>query len=301
MESNFFDHHPKLINFLPVAYFFSKRADSVEVFDCIETDLVWNKKYHLLKVDYSFDNYLKEIPKLKRLIDSALKSYFCTIWIKAASRDYLMDQGNFSEENLQNLISSFWDRYNETWGSLTAKQRHAVSEVYMYEDSIPWEEAAKNLKISFDSFRDRIEGAFKKFKIAFPELKCLKEKLSYREIHKQSNLQKDLFDHNRAKIMAPLFRIDPQTGVKTKISPRHGDLKEKPGLTDWKKQSIKALAETNTPVPDILDCDFFGGLFPESYFYRIKGESAFIGHGPDNIKLLKRLREEGREPSQRSE
>lgn len=291
VESNYFGNNPENISLRPCAYFLSKRANNTVVFSAIRNDLATRGLNQFLKDGFDYDVYQKEIPELKILIESALKDYFCTPWVRAATTEYLSSQGEFSKEQLQTHLDSFWKRYDQAWESLTTKQKNVLNEVYLFEETLSWEEAAKKIKISVDSFQDRIRGAVNKFKKAFPELFFLKEALNYRDIHKRNNLQRGLFDQTQANTVEKLYRIDPATNKKTEIAPRSGEPLLRKGLNLAFKEEIKALAQTNAPVPDILDCDFFGGLYPEVYFERRKGEAAFVGGGLANQKLLKKLRE----------
>lgn len=43
--------------------------------------------------------------------------------------------------------------------------------------------------------------------------------------------------------------------------------------------SVDAESKAHTTVPDILDTEYFTGLYPESYFARLNGGSVFKGGG----------------------
>lgn len=91
-----------------------------------------------------------------------------------------------------------FEKFNK---ALTTKQRKALQLVYMNEEPKSYSEAAKQLGISVDTLRNRIEGAVDKLRAAFPEYAALKKSRS------PSNFKTDLaFDGLYRKSSARLVR-----------------------------------------------------------------------------------------------
>jgi hypothetical protein len=291
VETHYFDNQSSKLNLLPCAYLFSKAVESLEIFCFIKLSLSRRGLKQYLKSPFPFSTYKAEQPTLKLLIDEALKNFFCTPWVLNATKRYLKEKGPYSEESLKQSLDSFWERFTATWDSLTTKQKNACELVYLNEEPLTYKQAAEQLQISVDSLQDRLTGAVTKFKDTFPELLSLDETLTYRKIHKENNLQRALFDQNKANEIPKLFRVDLATGEKTEIPPREGPLSQSKHLEDpyWFIDEIKAFVIAEVPVPDILDAEYFGDLYPERYHARMSGEATFKGHGKRHQKMLTKI------------
>ena len=101
-----------------------------------------------------------------------------------------------------------FEKFNK---SLTPKQRKALELVYMGEEKKSLAEVARQLKISVDTPKNRIEGGVKKLKAAFPEYAAIK-----RQGRSPSNFKTDLaFDgfyrKSSAALIRPLKRLNQKT------------------------------------------------------------------------------------------
>lgn len=100
-----------------------------------------------------------------------------------------------------------FEKFNK---ALTTKQRKALQLVYMSEEPKSYTEAAKQLGISVDTLRNRIDRAIDKLKAAFPEYAALKKKRT------PSNFKTDLaydglYRKSSARLVRPIKRQDRET------------------------------------------------------------------------------------------
>lgn len=101
-----------------------------------------------------------------------------------------------------------FEKFNK---SLTPKQRKALELVYMGEERKSLSDAAKQLRISVDTLKNRIEGGVKKLKAAFPEYAALKK-----PGREPSNFKTDLaYDGFYRKSSAALIRPIKRLNLKT--------------------------------------------------------------------------------------
>lgn len=103
-----------------------------------------------------------------------------------------------------------FEKFNK---SLTPKQRKALELVYMGEERKSLSDVAKQLKISVDTLKNRIEGGAKKLKAAFPEYAALKK-----SGRAPSNFKTDLaydgfYRKSSAALVHPVKRLNPQTNA----------------------------------------------------------------------------------------
>ena len=108
------------------------------------------------EVHFSEKDFKSYQPKVDRLISSAQRHFF------TKNKFVKKDAG-----------VTAWQRFHEAWKKLSRKQKSAVKIYYMGEEKISFEAAAKRLKISKASFRDRLQSAEKKIEAAIPEFKGL--------------------------------------------------------------------------------------------------------------------------------
>lgn len=97
--------------------------------------------------------------------------------------------------------------------SLTPKQRKALELVYMGEERKSLAQAAKQLRISVDTLKNRIEGSVKKLKAAFPEYAALKK-----PGRAPSNFKTDLaydgfYRKSSAALVRPIKRLNLRTNT----------------------------------------------------------------------------------------
>lgn len=103
-----------------------------------------------------------------------------------------------------------FEKFNK---SLTPKQRKALELVYMGEERKSLSDAAKQLKISVDTLKNRIEGGVKKLKAAFPEYAAIKSKG-----RPPSNFKTDLaydgfYRKSSAALVRPIRRLNSKTNA----------------------------------------------------------------------------------------
>ncbi|GEM_PF-6750572 len=175
-------------------------------------------------------------------------------------------------KNLTNLettrvIKSIWKRFSEAYESLTEKQLEALEAVYLNMPPMTYSDAAEMLRISRDSFQDRIKGAVKKIKQAMPELQFIKASDEVKTPKTKEIMYNGLFRKSHSEKVHTLFRLDPRTNHKLELPIRKGPPKLKSQVNPT---LIRAWAIVATPIPDFTETDYFLGLYPEGYINRRK-------------------------------
>lgn len=123
-----------------------------------------------------------------------------------------------------NFLSNTWARLKQVRESFTDKQAELVDLLYLNRPGMTYEEAAKEIGISFDSVRDREDGVILKMKNEFKEFATLSP---YKDYHKNSIVIWSYIGcrHNpTADKIHPCYRIRTRNGVETKEFITHGDL-----------------------------------------------------------------------------
>lgn len=245
------------------SYFYSKSIISRKIFIQIKYEAFHRTPFQKVFRQYPYKKYIKDKKRLEEIINKSLENYFLKNFSSLENiKTYLSKEE--IPTNINNIAKTIWPRFFKVMSSLTEKQREALELIYIEKSS--YEEAAIQLKISKDSFQDRINGAIKKFKDEFPELIGLKKPKTYIRNKKSDTLYNNLYRKSSAKKVHPLYRIDLKTGEKTEITPRTEKIKITANGFD--RSLIKAWAISSTPVPDILETEYFLDLMPESYFWK---------------------------------
>lgn len=174
---------------------------------------------------------------------------------------------NLNGREINRLLKSIWKRFSETYEALTEKQLEAVEAVYLDVPPLTYSDAAEMLKISRDSFQDRIKGAVKKFKQAMPELQFIKAVDEVKIPKTKELMYNRFFRKSHSEKVHALFRIDPRTDKKSVLPIRKGPPKQKEKVNPT---LIRAWAIVSTPLPDFAETDYFLGLYPEGCFNRKK-------------------------------
>lgn len=103
-----------------------------------------------------------------------------------------------------------FEKFNK---SLTPKQRKALELVYMGEERKSLAQAAKQLGISVDTLKNRIEGGIKKLKLAFPEYAAFKKPGRTLSNFKTDLAYDGLYRKSSAALIRPIERLSLKTNT----------------------------------------------------------------------------------------
>jgi predicted DNA-binding protein YlxM (UPF0122 family) len=275
VETNFFKPSSPYYNLLPAACFFSKGIVDKDLFKLIWDDVYKDGRFHVKGKQFSFDEYQNDLRYLKPLLKDYLKTvYVRSRWLRTVIRTYLKSRCQCTEDGTNELLDSYWSRFESTWASLTTKQENALELIYIDFFPKTYQEAADQLQISRESFQDRIRGAVRKFYNVFPELKFLRDNTNPIDFSSSNLISNGLFRKDSSFNIYPLYRLSG-SDKRDLITPRKGRVLQRKKSPDL--ASVKAFAYLGAPVPDLKDTDFFLGLFPKMFFARLKGQSYFEG------------------------
>ena len=267
VEGHFFSDYSEIEKLFPCAYFFSKSIFDRKLFVIAKYKAFKNTPYQKRFRTYSFRRYKKDQILLKSVIAEILKTWFPKDnAVNESVNDYAAIE-NLNHREINQLIKSIWKRFSETFENLTDKQLEAVEAVYLDVPPMTYSDAAEMLKISRDSFQDRIKGAVKKFKQAMPELQFINATEDVKIPKTKEIMYNGFFRKSHSEIIHTLFRVDPKTYRKSVMPTRKGDPKLKETVNPT---LIRAWAIVSTPVPDFAETDYFLGLYPEGYINRKK-------------------------------
>jgi predicted DNA-binding protein YlxM (UPF0122 family) len=274
----FYDRYWLRRKYLPAACFYMRGIiDDEALFNLVWEDAYKDGRLHKRGKEFDFTEYQENLKDLKQLIESYSKKYFIkTPALIKATRIYLQSIGEYTPENAKEYLESFLKRYKTAWGSLSAKQRHAIEYKYLDEETLENQESADKFQISKDSLIDRINSAKNIFRKAFPELKGLKPEGKRSKIETQS-IYGGLFWKADASVIHPLFKFDPIKKERVEIEPPLVKSKDKARNNTDYIIDVEADSKVGITVPDLLDTEFFDGNFPENYFARIGGHSLYMG------------------------
>ncbi|MGZ3797351.1 MAG: hypothetical protein ACXVB1_13345, partial [Pseudobdellovibrionaceae bacterium] len=104
-------------------------------------------------------------------------------------------------------VKKLWSRFEEAWSELTPKQKKAVDVLFMNEERPTLEKAALKLGISIASLRDRVTGATKKLREAFPEFALLHPSRTHTALSKRPVIFDGLYRRKSAQTVHPLIRV----------------------------------------------------------------------------------------------
>lgn len=230
---------------LPALCFFEVGINDPETFQAVWEEAYKGGPFHLSGKEFSFAEFQKDKLRLFHRLKREKERYFAhNPWLKEKSE-----------------MASLWERFNGAYKSLTRKQWNAIKQVRVKRRT--QKNVAKDMRIDVESLRDRLESAELKFRRAIPELAGFFPSETYKTSQEANYIHDGLFD-NREKV-APLYRIDLETGEKTEIPKRTGKKKYKAGVNVAR---IKAWAYDSTPVPDFSFTEFFTRLMPEGALLR---------------------------------
>ena len=227
-ETGFFETDQKVLHV--GVLMFSRHVEDDEHFDDIMTGGIGK---HV--PGFTFVEFKASQISLKRLFREKLKNFF------RDNHSALLAVRKRTDLN-QSKAQDIWARFRKVWDSLTTKQKHALEKVYMQSEPMTYERAASDFKISVDSLRDRIRGAFEKYETEFPEFRSFQHGL------------KEPRSENRKPTESQLFSVDPLTGEKTPIDPKSPTLKS---LSPKQIAEIKAKAIEATPMPMFSETEYF--------------------------------------------
>ncbi|MCK6597970.1 MAG: hypothetical protein L6Q37_06365 [Bdellovibrionaceae bacterium] len=265
VDGHFFKEHSDIEKLFPCAYFFSKSIFDRKLFIIAKYKAFENTPYQKRFRSYSFHRYKKDQVILKSIIAELLKSWFLKNNAAVESVNDYVTIENLNKREITQLIKSIWKRFSETFDSLTEKQLEAVEAVYLDVPPMTYSEAAEMLKISRDSFQDRIKGAVKKFKQALPELQFIKSVDEVKTPKTKEIMYNGFFRKSHSEKIHDLFRIEPETNKKTKLPIRKAPSKQKEKVNPT---IIRVWAIASTPIPDFAETDYYLGLYPEGYINR---------------------------------
>lgn len=183
-------------------------------------------------------------------------------------RDFA-NKNNLDDKKINSILRNIWSKFIDTKKKLTPKQEKALEAVYLEVPALTFSEAALREGISRNSFQDRINGATKKFKEALLELLFLKKSDEIKVSHERELLYNGFYRKSLALQVYKLFRVDPETNERFEIPLRAGS--PKPIKQFVNPTLIHAWSIVSTPVPDIMETDYFTGLYPEGLIHRKKG------------------------------
>lgn len=268
VEGSFFDQNPDLEKLFPCAYFYSKSIFDRSLFIKVKYEAFADTSMQKNFRTYSFHRYKEDQKILADIIDEILKSWFLkNSSVKSALKEYGKTVG-LTEKQMARALKNIWPTFLETKKKLTVKQLLALEAVYMQIPPMTFAEAANAENISRDSFQDRINGAIKKFKEALPELAFL-DTTSEKKISTACDLlYNGFYRKSVAKEVARLICIDPATNERIEVEPRGGV--PLPTKQFANAIMVRAWAIASTPVPDIMETEYFLGLFPEGLMNRKK-------------------------------
>lgn len=267
VEGHFFIEHPEIEKLFPCAYFFSKSIFDRKLFIIAKYKAFANTPYQKRFRTYSFRRYKTDQIILKSVIAEILKTWFFkNNTVTESVNDYAAIE-NLNIREINQLLKSIWKRFSETYENLTDKQLEAVEAVYLDVPQMTYSDAAEMLKISRDSFQDRIKGAVKKFKQAMPELQFIKAIDDVKIPKTKELMYNGFFRKSHSEKVHTLFRVDPRTDKKSVLPIRKGPPKPKEKVNPT---LIRAWAIVSTSIPDFAETDYFLGLYPEGYINRKK-------------------------------
>jgi hypothetical protein len=230
---------------LPALCFFEVGINDPETFQHVWEEAYKDGPFHKGGKEFSFREFQKDKLRLFHRLKREKERYF------------------FRNPHLREKkqVATLWKRFEEALRSLTRKQWNVIKQVRVKKRSQT--AVARDMRISLDSLRNRLEAAELKFRRALPELAGLFPSTTFRDNAKANYIYDGLFD-KREKV-APLYRIDSKTRSKTQIPLRKGNIRQKAGVN---AALIKAWAHETTPVPDFSFTEFFTQLYPKGMIDR---------------------------------
>ena len=130
----------------------------------------------------------------------------------------------------------------------------------MDQSRISKKAAAAKFGIAINSLISRLRVAVLRFKAEFPEFEWMSPKRIPRKALRGSVTLGGLWRYQSAAWKSVLFAVDSVTGFKREIEWRK--IPKSKNL-DWKTiANIKAQIMENSPVPHILDTEYFDGMKP---------------------------------------
>lgn len=109
---------------------------------------------------------------------------------------------------VQKTLPKRLKKFPSVWASLSKKQRHTIKYLFMKGIGLTHQRYAKLIKISRDSVKDRIDGAFKKFEKGYPELKSIQAQRREQLAMTIAPMESDEKEPNRN---GPVVHFNPKT------------------------------------------------------------------------------------------
>ncbi len=276
VEGSFLSDHPNVLELFECAYFVSKSIFARELFIQVKYEAFARTPLQRRFRTYSYRQYKIDQKVLKKISLEALKKYFQRNHAVREAVDRFTIENGLSPAKSASLLQSIWSRFFKAMRTLTPKQKSALDLIYTDDPRLTYAEAAEAEGISKDSFQDRVRGAAKKIKDALPELESIASStLSTAAAMATQYLYNGLYCKKSANEIRPIYKVHPLTNERIQIPIRNG----KPCLdsNSPNRVAVRAWAINCTPVPDLLDTEFYLGLIPEGVMRRKSGKSSVRG------------------------
>lgn len=248
IDSHYFEDHPENSHLYIACYFASKGVEVEDHFHQFMRAGLSEELPH-----YTFQQFRFERVALRKLIRTFITGFF-------AENPAIKRRLSLRTEPDKRDYRNVWTRFAQVWNGLTAKQKEALEAVYMNEERLTREEAAKAFGITVDSLNSRIRTAVQDFKREFWEFEGMSPKRLPRKSLAGALTHNNLWRYQSAACKSPLYRVDLKTEVKAEIEWRK--LPKSRNL-DWKTQAqIKAEIIANCPVPYFHETEYFDGMLP---------------------------------------
>ncbi len=127
--------------------------------------------------------------------------------LNESSRDALPSGISFESLGGRIPVKNIWTRFEAAVATFTRRQKKAVDLLYMQDERPTLKAAADKLNISVASLRDRVAGAAKKLRDAFPEFANLKPSRSRTSLKNRPLIYDGLFRRESSKIRRTVTRI----------------------------------------------------------------------------------------------
>src|SRR5690606_16101143 len=119
VENHFFERHPEHQMLLPAACFFSRGILDQGLFERVREETYLEGRFHVSGKMFSFEEYQRDLGKLKIVIRAQIEAHAQTPWVKAAIKKHLKTEPGLREQTTEEtLLKSFWKRFDGTWRSL---------------------------------------------------------------------------------------------------------------------------------------------------------------------------------------
>lgn len=262
VEGRYFFDNENEVQYFFACFLASRSLTNPEIFQAAISRLREDIFLLCPKENYDWVDFLKDKNFVNKIISRHAKSYFLLVPRLLIHVVEAYKNIEHSEAYGKRRLSEFWSRYEKVWKSLTDKQQETLEDVFMIADPISKVEAAKNFRITVASLNDRIDGAFKKFRLEFQELLRLKRKRSVFSSSKFDLILGGFFRKSKGATLAPLYKLSGENfGTKSLLVPRSGKPQYRQ-LSDSEMQKLRAWILWTTPDLNLLDTENFTNKIP---------------------------------------